>query len=201
MTSPRNRVVPLFWRCGWCAGETRGTLNPTRRKLADHWASVARERGVDAAALHAQARQLAALYVTGYVAEAYAKALASARGRPVLHTHNLIPLLEECGIHRSDLPLDLRVYAVQLGLASARGRQRGSFAPIAGPAVRSGAGAGTRMVSGIAVRAKPYPAQGAGGIVGRHQRPGDGLAGGGVRRTRPAVRRAAGDRPHAVPGR
>ncbi|WP_261562008.1 HEPN domain-containing protein, partial [Frankia tisae] len=89
----------------------RGTLNPTRRKLADHWASVARERGVDAAALHAQARQLAALYFTGYVVEAYAKALASARGGAVLHTHNLIPLLEECGIHRSDLPLDLRVYA------------------------------------------------------------------------------------------
>jgi hypothetical protein len=88
-----------------------GALNPAGKKQVDHWAEVARERGKDAAVLHAETRQLAALYLTGYVVEAYAKALAVARGRPVKHIHELIPLLEDCGIRRSDLPPDMRAYA------------------------------------------------------------------------------------------
>ncbi|KQC35487.1 hypothetical protein UK82_26310 [Frankia sp. ACN1ag] len=61
--------------------------------------------------LHAQSRQLAALYFMGYVVEAYAKALASARGKSAKKIHELMPLLEDCGIHRTDLPGDLRTYA------------------------------------------------------------------------------------------
>ncbi|WP_175087876.1 HEPN domain-containing protein, partial [Candidatus Frankia nodulisporulans] len=89
-----------------------GALNPDRKREADRWVEVARERGKDADALHEKARQLGALYLTGYVVEAYAKALGIAlNGLRFRRDHRLVLLLEDCGIRRADLPHDLRVYA------------------------------------------------------------------------------------------
>ncbi|CAO5166922.1 hypothetical protein FAIPA1_290039 [Frankia sp. AiPs1] len=62
--------------------------------------------------LHAKARQLGALYLTGYVVEAYAKALGAAlNGGSVKKIHDLDVLLADCGFRRADLPHDVREYA------------------------------------------------------------------------------------------
>lgn len=86
-------------------------LLPQHRATAERWADIARERGVDAVLLKDGGRNLAALYLLGYVVEAYAKALAQARGRSPRLSHDLILLLEDCGLRRQDLPPDLRSFA------------------------------------------------------------------------------------------
>jgi HEPN domain-containing protein len=86
-------------------------LRPRDRAAAQRWLEIARERGTDAIRLRDSGRTLAALYFEGYVVEAYAKAYACCLGKQPRLSHNLILLLEDCGLRRSDLPVDLRAYA------------------------------------------------------------------------------------------
>jgi HEPN domain-containing protein len=79
----------------------------------ERWSDVATERGADAAHLTTGSRQLAVIYMLGYVVEAYAKALSSANGVKPAKTHDIIVLLEGCGIKRQDLPPDMRAFAEQ----------------------------------------------------------------------------------------
>ncbi|WP_369137067.1 HEPN domain-containing protein [Modestobacter versicolor] len=79
----------------------------------ERWSDVATERGADAAHLMTGQRQLAVVYMLGYVVEAYAKALSTARGTRPAKTHEIIDLLEACGIRRQDLPPDMRAFAEQ----------------------------------------------------------------------------------------
>ncbi len=110
MVSARYRLATLLGDVGVLLGPGGGKLKPAWREQVEYWAAVASERGADAAVLHAQSRQLAALYFVGYVVEAYAKALATAHGKIVRRTHVLVPLLDDCGIRRGDLPMDLCAY-------------------------------------------------------------------------------------------
>lgn len=86
-------------------------MNGQRRVDVQQWADIAVERGADAAHLRTGSRELAVVYMLGYVVEAYAKALSHARGVAPAKIHDVILLLEGCGIRRQDLPPDLRAFA------------------------------------------------------------------------------------------
>jgi len=77
------------------------------------WSDVATERGADAIHLKGAQRELATVYILGYVVEAYAKALSRALGNKPPRSHDIILLLETCGVRRQDLPPDLRAFAEQ----------------------------------------------------------------------------------------
>jgi hypothetical protein len=92
------------------------TLHPD----AEHWKNVGRERGSDARKLRDADRRIGAVYMMGYVVEAYAKALARQRGHRTPKTyagHDLIGLLELSGIKGSDLPPNLRKFAMERDVA------------------------------------------------------------------------------------
>lgn len=76
------------------------------------WRQVGQARARDAASLHADDRQVAAVYMLGNSAECHAKALVVRNaGRTPSRSHDLIALLAEAGVHRSDLPPEIRVFA------------------------------------------------------------------------------------------
>jgi HEPN domain-containing protein len=54
---------------------------------------------------------VAALYMLGFVVECQAKALCAAGGRSVPKSHDIMTILENAGLHRTDLPIDLREFA------------------------------------------------------------------------------------------
>lgn len=86
-------------------------MRVVNRAGAARWASVAAERGRDADGLHAADRKLASIYFYGFMVECYAKALGTAVQGKHLVTHDLIVLLEYCGLRRQDLPSELAAFA------------------------------------------------------------------------------------------
>jgi HEPN domain-containing protein len=79
---------------------------------ASDWHAVGVARGEDAVVLSESSRDLAALYLHGFAAECYAKALVVARGgSPPPQTHDLMSLMAKAGIRREILPAELRVIA------------------------------------------------------------------------------------------
>jgi hypothetical protein len=81
---------------------------------ADEWLTVAEERGRDAAALKGYPRELAAIYMMGYVVECHLKAYLRSRnaaddwrGRA---GHDLLALWENCGFKRLDVSGNRRLF-------------------------------------------------------------------------------------------
>jgi HEPN domain-containing protein len=80
----------------------------------EEWGRVAGERKIDASELLHAKRTLAAYYFFGFAAECFAKALVAdkqraSRGKKL--GHDILPLLDEAGIERRSIPLDLRACA------------------------------------------------------------------------------------------
>jgi HEPN domain-containing protein len=79
---------------------------------ASEWHAVGIARGEDAVVLKESSRDLAALYLHGFAAECFAKALVVTRGgSPPPQTHDLMSLIAKGGIRREILPAELRVIA------------------------------------------------------------------------------------------
>lgn len=76
-----------------------------------HWSAVAVQRGKDADALHAANRNLATVYMLGYVAESLAKVMLLTSGRPLIKDHDIRLVLESAGVDLRRLPVDARRFA------------------------------------------------------------------------------------------
>jgi len=91
-----------------------------RDSQSARWKDIGRERGTDARKLCDAGRRVAAIYMMGYVVEMYAKALVSETIGTVPKGqggHDLIMLIEQAGIKRSDLPPDMRKFADERDVA------------------------------------------------------------------------------------